>query len=255
MSKTVQWTVDDGIGRLTLSRSNGNAINPELIVDLLETVREAAADKDVRAVVLTGAGKLFSPGLDLAELRTLDRPELAGFLQRFNACLLNLYTFPRPLIAAIRGHAVAGGCVLALTADWRIISDQALAGLNEVKVGVPFPFGVSMMLCRAVSPRNLDEIALLGRNYRGAEAVTVGLAHESHAIDAFDDVCAERVAEFADKDPSAFAVTKRYLRSATVERIRAHDAAFIGEFLDGWFSKSTQARIDGVLKELAARKK
>lgn len=255
MSNTVQWSVDDGIGRLTLSRSNGNALNPELILDLLEAVREAAADEDVRAVVFSGAGKLFSPGLDLGELRELDRSAMEGFLQRFNACLLNLYTFPRPLIAAIRGHAVAGGCVLALTADWRIISAQALVGLNEVKVGVPFPFGVSMMLCRAISPQNLDEIALLGRNYRGAEAVTVGLAHEVHEVDDFEEACAARVAEFADKDPTAFAVTKRYLRSATVERIRAHDAAFIGEFLDVWFSRSTQARIDGVLKELAARKK
>jgi len=155
----------------------------------------------------------------------------------------------------MRGHAVAGGCVLSLTADWRIVAEHALVGLNEVKVGVPFPFGVSMMLARAVSPRKLDEIALLGRNYKGKDAVEVGLAHEAHGADAFEAACAERVAEFADKDPRAFAVTKRFLRSATVERIRAHDSECVGEFLDAWFSDETQARIAEIVQELAARKK
>lgn len=255
MARTVHWRHDSGIAHVTLTRENGNAINPTLVSDLFEVVREAAVDESVRVVVLEGAGKLFSPGLDLQELSELDRPAMEAFMHRFNACLLQLYTFPRPVVAALRGHAVAGGCVLSLTADWRILADHALVGLNEVKVGVPFPFGVSMMLARAVSPTRLDEVALLGRNYRGPEAVAAGLVHECCPAESFDEVCAQRVAEFAEKDPRAFALTKRYLRAETVERIRAHDASFVGEFLDAWFSPETRERVATILADLAARKK
>ena len=108
----------------------------------------------------------------------MDRPELGRFMEKFAACLLQLYRFPKPMVAAMSGHTLAGGAVLSLAADWRILQTGAMIGLNELKVGVPLPFGVSMILRDAVISPRLEEVALFGRNYKDEDALASGLAHE-----------------------------------------------------------------------------
>ncbi|NIM00698.1 MAG: hypothetical protein GTO30_16470 [Acidobacteria bacterium] len=253
MSQTLETTVDDGLATVRLNRRHGNAINLDLVDELIATFHKLDADEAVRGVQLAAAGKLFSPGLDLQELIELDRSDMARFLERFNACILSLYTFPKPVVAAIHGHAIAGGCVLTLTADWRVLREERMIGLNEVRVGVPFPFGVAMILRESVQPRYLEEIALYGRNYRGEEAATVGLVHEVHAADGFEGHCRTRLESLADKDPAAFAITKRYLRAPTVERIMADEARLEVDFLDRWFSHETRTKIHAIVDELKGR--
>ena len=174
-------------------------------------------------------------------------------MERFASCLFTLYTFPKPVVAAISGHAVAGGCVLALATDHRVLRRDALIGLNEIKVGVPLPFGVALLLREAVGPRRLEEIALLGKNYTNDEAVDAGLVHEVSDAAGFEEHCVERLSEFADKDPRAFAATKHYLRRPTVERMRASEALFRPEFLDCWFSEATRQRVQTVVDNLRHR--
>jgi len=253
VSKTVQLDVSDGLATIRLGREHGNAINGDLLQDLLSAYQEAAVDSEVRGVLLASAGKLFSPGLDLRELLEFDRTRMQRFMARLTACLIVMYTCPKPVVAAVRGHALAGGCVLALTADRRCLREGAMIGLNEVKVGVPLPFGVSLILREAARTPRTEEVALLGRNYSGAEAVEVGLAHEVLPEDGFEEKCLERLAELATRDPKAYATTKRYLRSRTVERIRASDFPLLEEFLDCWFSAATRARIESIVSELESR--
>jgi enoyl-CoA hydratase len=253
VTTTVSYSADDGVATLRIARDHGNAINETLAQDLMTTFQEADADPEVRGVLLTADGKLFCPGLDLRELIELDRPAMERFMTRFGTMLLSLYTFRKPVVAALSGHTLAGGCVLSLTADRRVLVEGALIGLNEVIVGVPLPFGVSLMLRETVRTPILEEVALLGRNYRGQDAVDSGLVHEIHEADGFETFCLERLVQFTEKDPNAFATTKRYLRSAAVERIRANDQKFVPEFLDCWFSKDTQTRIRGIVAELSAR--
>jgi enoyl-CoA hydratase len=156
-------------------------------------------------------------------------------------------------VAQLQGHAIAGGCVLALTADWRVLRDGAMVGLNEVRVGVPFPFGVAMIMRESVPSARVEEVALFGRNYSGADAVAAGLVHETHPVEGFESHCRERLHELMGKDPRAFSITKRYLRSTVVERIRAHEQALAHEFVDSWFSPSTQSRLHGIVDELRNR--
>lgn len=250
MADTVTLEVDGALATLRLSRIHGNAINEELVEDLGAACREAAADPRIRGVLLAGAGKLFSPGLDLQDLFDLGRPAMERFLDRFSAVVLALYEFPKPLVARIHGHAVAGGCVLALTADWRVLGEGAMVGLNELRVGLPFPHGVATILREAVPAPRIAEVALFGRNYRGEEAAAVGLVHEVRPAAALDAHCRARLEELAGKDPRAFAVGKRYLRASTVERIRAHESRLAHEFLDSWFSAETRERLRTVVAEL-----
>jgi enoyl-CoA hydratase len=243
VAKTMEVTVRDGLAILRLGRDHGNAINDELAGDLIGAIHEAAADDRVRGALLASSGKLFSPGLDLQELIELDRPAMARFLQRFSSAMLMLYTFPKPLVAAIHGHAIAGGFLLTLTADWRVLRRGAKVGLAEIRVGVPFPFGIAMILCDAVPREHLTEVALFGKNWDDDEAQRAGLVHEVRPEEGFEEHCLQRLGELGAKDPAAFAISKRYLRSDTVERIRANDAQYAVDFLDCWFTPATQDRV------------
>ena len=248
--QSVTLTREGPIGVLRMEREHGNAINDALVESLVATLAEAESEPAIRGVLLTAAGKMFSPGLDLQELAVLDREAMERFMRRFSAAVLTLYTFPKPVVATLHGHALAGGCVLALCADWRVLRRGAVTGLNEVKVGVPLPFGVALIVRDAVPKNRLTEVALLGRNYTDEAALAAGLADELADPASVEAVARERLEEFIAKDTSAFAVTKRYLRSPVVERIRANNRLLIPEWLDGWFSPGTTARIAAIVAGL-----
>lgn len=249
----VTWAAQAGLAVVRMNGRHANAINPEMVEGLRAAFGEIEADPSLRGALLASAHRIFSPGLDLKELTRLDRPAMADFLRRFHECLVALYAFPKPLLAALSGHTLAGGLVLALTADWRVLRRGALVGLNEVRVGVPLPFGVAHILRASVQTSRLEEVALLGRNYTDADAVATGLVHELHDADGFEERCLVRLEELASKDPAAFARTKGYLRSATLERVVAGDPSRADEFLDCWFSATTRARIEGIVADLKSR--
>jgi len=253
MAECVQTSVDDGLLTVRLSRGHGNAINPELARDLALAFRQAGADSAVRGVLFAASGKLFCPGLDVQELIELDRASMERFVIDFAELILTMYSFEKPVVAALHGHTIAGGCVLSLTTDWRVLSSGALIGLNEIRVGVPLPFGVALILRDSVPPARLEEVGLFGRNYSGEEAVAAGLAHEIHSAEEFEAHCRERLGKLASRDARAFGITKRYLRSATVERIRDRESSLTHEFLDSWFSGETQARLRSIVEELRSR--
>jgi enoyl-CoA hydratase len=166
-----------------------------------------------------------------------------------------LHGLAKPVVAAVGGHAVAGGCILALTADYRVLrTGGAQMGLNEVRIGVPLPWSVSVLLRTAVPASSLAQVALLGRNFADEEARAVGLADELADADGFEERCLARLGEFAEKDPLAFGTTKTYLRADALQAMAAHEQERISEFLDGWFSEPTRARMRGMVEELTRSK-
>ena len=246
----VTVSAENGLATFRLSREHGNAIDLDLVEALIDACRRTSSDSSIRGVLLASSGSLFCPGFDLQVLVDCGREEMDRFMRGFHECLLALYSFPAPVVAALSGHAVAGGCILALTADWRVLRRDAMIGLNEVRVGVPLPYGVAHVLRDSVHRPRLEEVALLGRNYTNEEALATGLVHEVHEEAGFEDHARARLEEFASKDPGAFAATKRYLRSFTLERIRSEEAAHRAEFLDRWFSSATRRRIEAIVEGL-----
>ena len=118
---------------------------------------------------------------------------------------------------------------------------------------MPLPWSAVMLLKTAVPNFAHAAVALLGRNFESEAATAAGLANEVADAEAFEAVVAERLAEFADKDPYAFGVTKAYLRGATVASMREREVGLLDEFLDGWFSESTQGRIERTVAALKAK--
>ena len=239
---------------LRLDKGRGNAIDEPLAVDLAQAAAELARAGDVRGVLLASAHpKLFCPGLDLVALADYDRPSLGRFMGAFAVSVWALYGLAKPVVAAVGGAAVAGGCILALTADHRVLKRGAAIGLNEVKVGVPLPWSVTRLLRATVAPPALGRIALFGRNFTDEEALAAGLAHELAETEGFEATCLARLEELADKDPRAFATTKAWLREDVLAEMMAHETARLPAWLDGWFSEGTQERIRAAVSALKPR--
>jgi enoyl-CoA hydratase/carnithine racemase len=239
---------------LRLDKARGNAIDEELVEELRAAGTELQADDGVRGVLLASAHpKLFCPGLDLVSLADYDRARLERFMGGFARMLQALYGLRKPMVAAVSGHAVAGGCILALTADWRVLRRGASIGLNEVKVGVPLPLSVTALLRATVGPGALSRVALLGRNFADEEALAAGLADELAGGEDFESACVARLQEFVEKDLYSLGVTKGYLRAETLSQMKAEDAAASAEWLDGWFSPGTQQRIRATVASLTRK--
>ena len=233
-----------------LDKARGNSIDEPLVRELAHAARDLGADPAVRGVLLVSAHpKLFCPGLDLVTLIELDRGAMERFMLLFAEMVWSLYGLPKPMVAGVNGHAVAGGCILALTADHRVLRrGGAQIGLNEVRVGLPLPWSVSELLRASVPPNALSQVALLGRNFADDDALRVGLADELADAEGFEEHCLRRLEEFIEKDAYAVSTTKMALRDGILQRMKAHERERMAGWLDGWFSDSTRAR----MRELAA---
>lgn len=252
--ETIRLERGGPVAVLRLDKERGNAIDERLLNELGAACRQLGDDVGTRGVLLASAHpKLFCPGLDLVSLSDYDRPALERFMLKFAEVLWALYGLRQPMLAAVNGHAVAGGCILALTADYRILRRGAQIGLNEVKVGLPLPWSVSVLLRATAPPTAQTRIALLGRNFMDDEALAAGLADELAEAEGFEAACRARLVEFTEKDARALATTKRYLRTSALAEMKAGERQAIEDFLDGWFSEPTQARIREIAQALSRR--
>ena len=236
---------------LRLDKPRGNALDEPLVDALATAIAAAADDPTVSGLLLTSARPdLFCPGLDLVALAGYAPSDLARFMRKFGALLVALYGCPKPSLAALSGHAVAGGCLLALTTDYRVLRrGGAMVGLNEARIGVPMPWPVTVLLRATIPAPALTRVALLGLNFQDDDAVTVGLVHEVASQDRFEETCRARLAELTGRDPGAFATTKRWLRAPALAEMQTRDED-VETFVGSWFSPETQARLRAAVAEL-----
>ena len=204
---------------------------------------------DAKAAMVIGRGNAFSAGLDLHDLVELDKTALRGFMGKFNATMLRLWELPIPLVAAVNGHAIAGGCVLALQADLRLAADKdARIGLNETQLGIGLPAVVLETLRAQVPPPSLASIALEGRLFSPREALQLGLVHEVVPEAELYEKALQRAQSLAGLWPSGVRQVKSALRSPVAARIRELDATQSERWVESWLSaepilRATVARL------------
>ena len=140
--KWINAVTEDSVRILKLNRGVTNAINAELLKELEDSLREISNDPEICALVLTSANnKFFSAGFDIPELYPQEPSGFKDFFRSFNRICLDLYTLPCPTVAALTGHTVAGGFILASCCDYRFMAQgKKLCGLNEIQIGVPVPY-------------------------------------------------------------------------------------------------------------------
>jgi enoyl-CoA hydratase len=230
---------------LQITHGKANALDLELC-EALTAELDGSARSDARALVVTGQGKMFSAGLDLVRLVDGDRGGAAyvrAFMPVFNRMFETLFAYPKPVVAAVNGHAIAGGCIMACAADYRMMArEPGRIGIPELLVGVPFPVVPLEIMRFSTPPHYLQAMA-----YRGA-TLTAEAALQHGIVDAVADPDrllddAVSVAEALAAMPSAaFALTKRQLRDPAMQRIRA-GAAMDAEVTLAWASAETLTAI------------
>jgi methylglutaconyl-CoA hydratase len=213
----VHYDVSGGLARIMLNRPDKrNALSPELIAALTDAFRQSAKDQAVRVVVVTGAGQDFCSGMDLA---SLDRTAEAGVLHHLESArnlaglFLAIRHHPRPVVAAVKGRALAGGCGLATACDVILAAESAQFAYTEVKIGF-VPAIVMAILRRSVSEKRAFELIATGEAITAAEARSIGLINRVYPDAEFEASVEGYVASLAEKSVSAVGLGKKLLYHA-----------------------------------------
>ena len=239
----IDVAINDGIATVTLRHGKANALDIEFC-DALAARFAELRNSAAKAVVLTGQGKIFSAGVDLFRVSEGGADYVRKFLPTLHKLYDTVFHFPKPVVAAINGHAVAGGAVLACCADRRIMAREGgRIGVTEMLVGVPFPALAFEIVRFAVPPRHLPEFTLTGATYTTDAAVQRGWIDEiAEPGDLMEDAVAV-AQELALLSPAAFAQTKSQIRQAVVERMAQSGAATDKAVTDIWTAPETLGRI------------
>ena len=176
---TVLHEIKDHIAVVTLNRPQAlNALSTELLTDLNKTLDELEKSKDIYAVVITGAGeKSFVAGADIAEMKDKDKKQAAEYAAFANGIFLRIENFHCPVIAAVNGFALGGGCELALSCDIRIASNKARFAQPEVGLGITPGFGGTQRLARQIGAGRAKELIYTCRQVKADEALSIGLVN------------------------------------------------------------------------------
>jgi enoyl-CoA hydratase len=242
-------TVDetDDVAVLRLEHGRVNALDTEL----LQALTAAVTGSD-RALVLTGSGSAFSAGVDLRRILDGGPAYTAEFLFELTRMFRAVFDHPRPTVAAVNGHAIAGGCVLALACDARLMSGGRI-GLSELAVGVPFPVTALEIVRHALGP-SADRAVLRAETVGPDRALVLGLVDELTAPDELLPQAVALAGDLAARSPEAYRMAKQRLHRPAVETIASASAEEDAAVFAGWTSGETRRRIEGMLSALSDRR-
>lgn len=239
---------------LRLAEPAGNALG-HAFLDAAGRALDDVLASGARALVLTGDRTVFSTGLHLVEAAGYDRAAMARYVDAFDGFFLRVFELPLPVVAAVNGHAIAGGCILMAAADTRIMADGPFGvGVTEVTLGLPFPSGALEVTRAAIAPAAWTDAFLLARRFTPREAAAIGLVHRVVAPDALQGEALAAAQALAAQPRAALAAAKEQLRAPVVSRIRETYDAAKERFLEAWFSDDARGARDAVLADLRKKK-
>jgi enoyl-CoA hydratase/carnithine racemase len=238
------------VGLLTLQRGVTNPFNLEMVRAVGEHLQELRDNPDVHGIVIKGSNqKFFSIGFDIPELFELDREGFREYYQAFNRMSLELYTLPKPTVAAITGHAIAGGTIFVLCCDYRIIaSGRKLMGLNEIKLGVPVPYPGDCVLRQFVGDRAARNVMESGEFYEPEALYEMGMVDQMLGVDEVVPAALKFAGMMGAFSGDAYRVIKRNRIEMVEARIREHLAEKEDAFIDCWFSDRARVQLKEAMK-------
>jgi enoyl-CoA hydratase/carnithine racemase len=241
----------DGIAVVRMNRPRANAISPELVAELSDAFSARAR---ARAVVLASAlPGIFSAGWDLPYLVDRNRKEMEGFVGDYCGLVRQVFALGPPVVAALPGHAIAGGLILAMAADERIAAEgKGKFGLSEVILGVSVPACLMEPFRHAVGPRWMERLAATGENLTVERALAIGLVDSVVAPERVFEAALERARFLAGLSGPAYAAIK--LRSRAAALARFDQALDHDPFLDFWFAEDARSRLHDMVARLSARR-
>jgi enoyl-CoA hydratase len=224
----VSWQIDlvDRVAVVTMNTNKANAQNEQFFLDLHEAFDRLDRQPPAAGIVLTGQGSIFSAGLDLKYTLPLfatgDQTAVRDWFQRYRATNMRLFTYPRPTVAAINGHAFAGGVITALCCDYRIAADgPARLALNETLIGIAMPAVYEEIIRYAIGTPNATVATLFGEEYDVSGARRIGFVHQTVSPDQLLEAAIARADMIPVDAVAAYAGAKRGLQAPALANIRS----------------------------------
>ncbi|UCH89956.1 MAG: enoyl-CoA hydratase/isomerase family protein [Thermoplasmata archaeon] len=205
-------TKSDNCAIVEIDRPPVNALNTDVVVEISQLFQELESDPEVSAVILIGRGKAFVAGADISEMENMSSAEAEQFSARGQNAMNAVANIPKPVIAAINGFALGGGCELALACDIRLAAPDASIGQPEVKLGVIPGFGGTQRLSRTVGPGTAKELIFSGKTLNAAEALAAGLV--DRVVGSASELMPEAkalAAQICNNSPSAVTEAKKLI--------------------------------------------
>ncbi len=240
--RTARLEVSEGIATLFLDKPPVNAFDLKLVRDAEACLQEVEKDPAVRAAVITGEGKCFSAGLDLKTVPYYSPEEQRRMVEDLNRTVAWLYGFPLPTVAAVNGHAIAGGFILAIACDYRVgTSSSCKIGVTESRVGIPFPVSTMEVLRAELAPAEARRMTLGGRNMGPEQAMDNGVLDELAPAGRVLERAKEVALEFAELPREGYAKIKHQLRGETLARMEEALRAGSDPLLEMWVAEEGRA--------------
>ena len=247
----VKLEVQGKVAIITINRPDKrNALNQEVRSELLKCLKEVESRKEIRATIITGAGDAFVAGADIAAMRDYTPQDAREASKHGSDVFLYIENMPMPMIAAVNGWALGGGCELAMACDLRVCSETAKFGQPEVNVGIIPGYGAPVRLTRLIGPGRAKELIFTGRIIDAAEAEKIGLVNKIVAKDELMNEAMKLAQQFAE-GPAAISLAKQAINEAL--RLGANEAM---DFLSGLYGEvyKTHDAKEGIRAHIEKRK-
>lgn len=252
---TLKIIKKDGYAIIQLNRGKVNAINFQMVKELIKTFQSFKEEDSIRGVILTGQPHFFTAGLDVIELYDYDKETIKEFMVAFGELYLVLAKFPKPLIAAITGHAPAGGTVFAITCDYRVMADSGkyTIGLNEILVNIGLSKdiikGYAFWLGEGAAARHL----LKGTLMNATEAQAVGFVEEICRLEAVLDRAEQQMKRYLQAEPQIFQSIKSKVRKSWLSQLGTNGKMELKENLEIWWKPEVRSRMKGFVERLTKK--
>lgn len=252
---TFKLTITDRLATIQLDRGRSNPINLDMVKELTSAVKDLDGDREVGGLILTGKEGFFSSGIDLIEAYNYDEAQSREFWTDFLQLQVVLASFKKPLVAAISGHSPAGGCIMAICCDYRLMADgKFIIGLNEVPVGIIVPDSVFNVYSFWLGQRKAYQYLMEGRLLNVGEALEAGLIDEVTAPDELMAAAERRARAYMQFSPKVWWQTKLNLRKELLAQLNTDQTETLDIMLKQWWAPSTRKGLEMMIQQLTAKK-
>lgn len=244
---TIKVTIKDHLSLITLDRGKSNALNREMITELNDILTNISSDPNIAGVIIAGKEPFFSAGLDLIELYNYNEEEAESFWHLFLNFIANITSFKKPLVAAINGHSPAGGCVIALACDYRVMAEgKYVIGLNEVPVGIIVPNSIFNLYAFWIGSANASRSLLEGKLFSPEEALKIGLVDELVNPASILTAAERRIRKYMGMERNTWEQSKLSIRKDLIASTSADQSEALAVMLKQWWAPTTR----GILKTI-----
>lgn len=249
---TIQIEKKENYAILQLNRGKVNAINHEMVIEIREAFQDFNKSDSIKGVIVTGIPNFFSAGLDVIELFSYDRNQIDQFFADFGGMFLDMVTFQKPLIAAITGYSPAGGCVIAVACDYRVMAegDKYTIGLNEVAVNIQISQNLVDAYSFWVGSAKAHELILSGKLLKVQEAKSVGLVDEIVKLEEVINRAEKKMQQYLSADYEILINTKQKLRKHWLEKLDTSPNGDLQQTAQLWWKPEIRAKMEAFVNSL-----